>query len=225
MIPKNDTVVNKYENTRELKKLIRIHQIDIAGIAELRYLRNIPSGISLQNTSLLKIYQYAIVLGAQYGKLGKNSSGSETSFFLEKIAQEILCYITEKEKYAALITHTEDEFDPVKRIGLMSLKVLAKSAGLGWQGRSLLIVSPQYGPIHRLIAILTDMPLLPDKTIPNQCGDCSRCIDQCPQRSLSLIKFQDHPASREEVLDINSCLGDYSCSVCIRVCPWLKYDA
>jgi epoxyqueuosine reductase len=224
MIPTNYTVVNKYENTRELKKLIRIHQIDIAGIADLRPLRSIPSGISLQNTRLLKIYQYAIVLGAQYGKLGKNSSGSETSFFLEKIAQEILYYIIEKEKYAALIIHTEDEFDPIKRIGLMSLKVLAKSAGLGWQGRSLLIVSPQYGPIHRLIAILTDMPLLPDKSIPNQCRDCTRCIDQCPQKSLSLVKFQDHPTNREEVLDVNSCLGDYSCTVCITACPWLKYD-
>jgi len=225
MIQKDDSVYEKYENTRRLKKMIRIHQIDLAGITELKHLRNIPSGISLQNTGLLKTYQYAIVLGAQYGKLGKNSSGSETSLFLEKIAQELVYYIIEKEKFAALIIHTEDEFDPLTRIGLMSLKVLAKSAGLGWQGRSLLIVSPQYGPIHRLIAILTDMPLSADKTIPNHCGDCSRCIEQCPQKSLSLVKFQDHPACRGEVLDMNSCLGDYACTVCITACPWLKYDA
>lgn len=225
MIPKREMTDGKYENTRRLKKLIRIHQIDIGGISDLTTLKNIPSGINLQHTGLLQHYRYAIVLGAQYGKLGKNSTGEETSLFLEKIAHEITSHINEKEKFTALVVHPEDEFDPVRRIGLLSLKVLAKSAGLGWQGRSLLIVSPEYGPIHRLVAVLTDLPLLSDKSIPNQCGNCSRCIDHCPQKSLSLVKFQDHPASREEVLNVESCLGDYSCTVCIRVCPWLKYDA
>jgi len=215
----------KYENTLRLKKLIRINQIDIAGIADLTTLKNIPSGIGLERSELFQHYQYAIVLGAQYGKLGINSTGEETSLFLEKIAHEITSHIIEKEKFAALTVHTEDEFDPIKRIGLLSLKALAKSAGLGWQGRSLLIVSPDYGPIHRLVAVLTDLPLLSDHSVPNQCGDCSRCIDRCPQKSLSLVKFQDHPVSRDEVLKVESCLGDYSCSVCIRVCPWLKYDA
>jgi epoxyqueuosine reductase QueG len=224
MFSKPDLQNGKFENTLRLKKLIRIHQIDLAGIADLTHLQNIPNGIGLQHSELFRHFHYAIVLGAQYGKPGKNSTGAETSLFLEKIAHEITSHIIGKEKFAALTIHTDDEFDPVKRIGLLSLKALAKSAGLGWQGRSLLIVSPEYGPIHRLIAILTDLPLLPDQSIPNQCGDCTRCIDQCPQHSLTLIKFQDHPVSREEVLDISSCLGDYSCTVCIRVCPWLKFE-
>ena len=121
-----------------------------------------------------------------------------------------------------LIVHTEDEFDPTNRIGLMSLKVLAKAAGLGWQGRSLLIVSPRYGPIHRWIAILTNMDLHDDEPIPNQCGDCSLCIDKCPQGVLTLAPFDDHPERREDVLDIGLCKGDDGCRVCLVVCPWAK---
>ena len=89
--------------------------------------------------------------------------GIETAISdIEKAALEIMSFL-EGCGYPSLIIHTEDEFDPINRIGLLSLKVLAKEAGLGWQGRSLLIVSPEYGPIHRLIAILTNIPLIANR--------------------------------------------------------------
>jgi epoxyqueuosine reductase QueG len=121
-----------------------------------------------------------------------------------------------------LVIHPEDEYDPDNSIGLLSLKVLAKQAGIGWQGRSLLIISPVYGPIHRLIAILTNMTLHHDEPIKNKCGECAVCIDKCPKKSLTLRQFDDHPNSREEVLDVQSCLGDDGCMVCILKCPYLK---
>ncbi len=92
---------------------------------------------------------------------------------------------------------------------------------IGWQGRSLLIVSPDYGPIHRLIAILTNMHLDPDRPLKNQCKNCTVCIDKCPKESLTLCQFDDHPNSRRDVLDISSCLGDNGCMVCILKCPYL----
>jgi epoxyqueuosine reductase len=122
----------------------------------------------------------------------------------------------------ALVIHTEDEFDPRQRIGLLSLKVLAKGAGLGWQGRSLLIVNPEYGPVHRWIAVLTNMELQADRPIPNRCGECSVCVDKCPKGALTLVSFDDHPDRREDVLDIQACLGDEGCTVCLVVCPWAK---
>lgn len=104
----------------------------------------------------------------------------------------------------------------------MSLKVLAKAAGLGWQGRSLLIVSPQHGPIHRWIGVLTDMELPGDTPIPNQCGDCALCVEECPAGALNLAAFDDHPACREDVLDINLFRGDDGCIECLTVCPWAQ---
>ena len=144
--------------TENLNKFISKLGIDTFGIADMQLLKEIETGISIDLVKFINMFPYAIVLGAQYGKLGKKASGKDTSLFMEDAALSILEYLEDK-GYRQLIIHTEDEFDPINRLGFISLKILAKAAGLGWQGRSLLIISPEYGPLHRLIAILTDMPL------------------------------------------------------------------
>jgi epoxyqueuosine reductase len=209
-----------YLNTDHIKSHIEHLKVDLFGIADLRLLERMPTGFHHDLGDLFKYYTRAIVLGTQYGKLGNSISGNKASLFLEKAAMELISLL-EGSGYYALIVHPDDEFDPVSRVGLLSLKVLAKYAGLGWQGRSLLIVSPEYGPIHRLIAILTNLPLVPDKPIPNKCAGCSMCVEMCPRNSLTYVPFEDYPKSRREVIDIKTCDGDNGCTVCIEVCPWL----
>lgn len=65
------------------------------------------------------------------------------------------------------------------------------------------------------------MKLEPDEPIKNQCGDCTVCIDYCPKKSLSLNQFDDHPDARQDILNIEICLGDNGCMVCILKCPYL----
>jgi epoxyqueuosine reductase QueG len=211
----------RLNETEKLKSFARSRGVDLVGIADLGMLEGMPVGTAPDPAGFLRKYPYAIVLGAQLDKLGKKASGTEVSLYLEKAALEVMAYLEEKD-HRVLIVHTEDEFDPVNRLGLLSLKVLAKAAGLGWQGRSLLIVSPEYGPIHRWIAVLTTMELQADSPIPNRCGDCSVCVDQCPQGALTLVPFEDHPDHREDVLDISLCRGCDGCKVCLIVCPWTR---
>ncbi len=187
----------------------------------MHLLKEMETGLPTDLKKFIKMFPYAIVLGAQYGKLGKKASGDVNSLFLEDAAFSIMSYL-ENKGYRHLIIHTEDEFDPINRLGFMSLKILAKTAGLGWQGRSLLIISPEYGPLHRLIAILTDLPLQINQVINNECGNCRKCIEACPQNALTFVAFNDHPSYREDVLDIKTCLGDHGCLSCILPCPWLK---
>jgi len=207
--------------TKKLIKYIEKLDIDIYGVADMHLLEEMNTGVPINLKNFLNMFPYAIVLGAQYGKLGKKASGGKTALFLEEAAFSIMEYL-EGKGYRQLIIHTEDEFDPINRLGFMSLKLLAKTAGLGWQGRSLLIISPEYGPLHRLIAILTDLPLETNQVIKNECGDCRKCIEACPQNALTFVAFSDHPSRREDVLDIKTCLGDNGCMVCILSCPWLK---
>jgi epoxyqueuosine reductase len=206
--------------TERVSAFIRDLGVDLVGIAELSQLKGMPIGIPSGAASLLDRYRHAIVMGAQYGKLGKAVSGTEASLFLEGAALKVLEHL-EVEGYNGLIVHTEDEFDPKSRTGLMSLKVLAKAAGLGWQGRSLLVVSPKYGPVHRWIAVLTRKELAAGAAIANQCGECSTCVDRCPEGALTLTRFDDHPERREDVLDVGKCRGDDGCEVCMSVCPWM----
>jgi epoxyqueuosine reductase len=209
--------------TESLKTFVRSLGIDLVGVANLGSLEGMPIGIEPGSAGFLENYCYAVVLGTQLYKLGKSASGSEVSLLMEKAALDVMGYL-EARGYPALIIHTEDEFDPIRRMGLLSLKVLAKGAGLGWQGRSLLIINPEYGPVHRWIALLTNMDLQADEPIPNQCGDCSLCIDKCPKGALTLVPFDDRPDRREDVLHIQACLGDEGCKVCLVVCPWAKAD-
>lgn len=208
-------------STKNIKSFIREIGIDIVGIADLSKLVTIPTALTINLTNFFQKYPFAIVIGAQYGKISKHASGDETALYLEKIAYDVMGYLEER-KHQYLVIHPEDEYDPDKRMGLLSLKILAKQAGIGWQGKSSLIVSPEYGPVHRLIAILTNMDLVPDKPIKNLCEDCIICINKCPGKSLTECKFDDQKSCREDVLDISTCLGDNGCMVCILACPFLN---
>jgi len=92
-------------------------------------------------------------------------------------------------------------------MGLLSLKVFSKSSRVGLAGTFASDHIPKYGPVHRLIAVLTNMDLQPDKPIANQCGACSLCIDKCPTHTLTLRKFNNHPKRRDDVLNVQDCLG------------------
>ena len=211
----------KILETENLRKYIKKLEIDTYGVADMHLLKEMETGIPTDLEKFLNMFPYAIVLGAQYGKLGKKASGGRTALFLEDAAFSIMEYL-ENKGYRQLIIHTEDELDPTNRLGFISLKILAKTAGLGWQGRSLLIISPEYGPLYRLIAILTDMPLQINQVIKNECGNCRKCVEACPQNALTFVAFNDHPSCREDILDIKTCLGDNGCLVCILSCPLLK---
>ena len=213
---------NKVENTIKINKLAKSWGVNIIGISDLEIFKNdLRNEI---NSFIFNTYKYAIVLGAEYGNISTKATGDETSLFLEEVAFKMMMQITEKEHYHSLIIHTEDEFDPRNRMGLLPLKALAKGAGIGWQGRSLLIVSPDFGPLHRLIAILTDMPLDVNDYIENNCKDCTLCIEKCPPNALKFNNFNDHPEKRDDVLDFEKCNGDNGCKICIMVCPWFKQN-
>lgn len=207
------------DETAELRSLAGKLGVDLFGVAGLERLQGVPVGQGGDPAGLTGKFRYAIVLGAQLHKLGKQATGADLDLFLEKASLRISANLEKKNDHA-LIIHPEDEIDPARRLGLLSLKLLAKAAGLGWQGRSLLIVSPEYGPVHRWIALLTNLDLEPGAPLENQCGDCTICVDMCPQQALKYVAFADHPGRREDVLDITACKGDDSCLVCLEVCPW-----
>ncbi len=210
-------IKNIADETAKIKTFIRNLGVDLVGVTRLDPFKDMVMGINTDRDEFFHRYRNAIVLACHLG----NSSANEMNLFMEKAALEVMSYLEEKGSNV-LIIHPEDEFDPVKRLGLISLKALAKGAGLGWQGRSLLIISPEIGPIYRCIGLLTDMDLCPDESMPNHCGDCTLCIDKCPHHALKYVRFDDHPANREDVLDVRACRSDKGCNVCLAVCPWIK---
>ena len=60
--------------------------------------------------------------------------------------------------------------------------MVATRSGLGWIGKTDLLVSRRFGPRVRLASILTDLPLEPlaSPIDESRCGSCSLCVDACP---------------------------------------------
>ena len=102
---------------------------------------------------------------------------------------------------------------------VFSYKHAGQAAGLGYIGRSSLLITPDFGPRVRLSCCLTEALLKPKKiAVVNVCQDCDICIDSCPAGALN------RPQG-EEVYVINkfACTAfrnaSGGCSECMRLCP------
>lgn len=132
----------------------------------------------------------------------------------------------------ALAIPASKTVDEQKWLGQLSTKALARVAGLGWQGKSLLLVTPQFGPRVRVACVLTAAPLHADQPIANRCGSCRRCTEACPAQAIRGGSWPEHPQTVDDALDLNKCVArlealarkqgrtDRICGVCIKVCPW-----
>lgn len=135
----------------------------------------------------------------------------------------------------ALPLPASQALDRERLTSFLSHKAAAVAAGIGWQGKSLLTISPQHGPRIRLATILTDANLTPDPRLRNQCGKCTACVEACPAQAIKGASTKWHYADREEALHFDRCkekvttefaalpnVGHPICGVCVRVCPWGK---
>ena len=115
----------------------------------------------------------------------------------------------------------------------ISHKAVAIAAGIGWQGKSLLVVNPDYGPRIRLTTVLTNADFDPDSPLKNRCGKCNQCKDHCPAGAIIGASTDSHYSSRSEAIDLKKCVHQVRdvfgqlpnvtpliCGVCIKVCPW-----
>ena len=103
---------------------------------------------------------------------------------------------------------------------------------MGWQGKSLLLVNPRYGPRIRLVTVLTNALLKIDGPIRNRCGKCMLCRDACPVGAIKGVGTKKHYRNRSEAIYLGRCVeklaGEFSklshvgapiCGICVKVCP------
>jgi epoxyqueuosine reductase len=110
--------------------------------------------------------------------------------------------------------------DPMR--GHISHRALAVQAGIGFRGRSNLLVHPEHGARLRYVSVLTNAALPTDAPYTGDgCGECRACITACPAKAI-----RDDRAD----YDLNACyeklsefagiprIGQHICGVCIRAC-------
>jgi len=123
-----------------------------------------------------------------------------------------------------------DEFERTLSVAFQH-KTAGTRAGLGWIGKSALLITSQYGPRVRLATVFTDMPLdVGTPVTAGRCGDCRACLVACPAGAIKGQEWQLGLA-REELLDAPACrakakqlllervgVEDTVCGVCLSVC-------
>lgn len=100
----------------------------------------------------------------------------------------------------------------------VSQKVLGYLAGLGWIGKSSLLISPVLGPRMRLGTIFTKNELeATDSHYVGSCGDCTICLEICPSGSICEEGY-DVEKCRQVVCDDK---GNYKtfCGLFMKMCP------
>jgi epoxyqueuosine reductase QueG len=113
-------------------------------------------------------------------------------------------------------------------------KTVATRAGLGWIGKSALLVTKEYGSAIRISSVLTDAQL--DVGVPtneSKCGGCMICHNVCPGKAIK-GKNWDVAAKTDTLYDASNCskmarertkkigLNLCLCGLCILECPWTK---
>lgn len=130
----------------------------------------------------------------------------------------------------AYVEQYETEYD-----SLLPHKTVATRAGLGWIGKSALLVTEKYGSMIRISSILTNAPLKTAKPVnKSKWGKCRACTEACPAGAVS-GRLWDVNLPRNEFFDAVSCRKTAReravmgfgkeitiCGKCIEVCPFTR---
>jgi epoxyqueuosine reductase len=162
--------------------------------------------------------------GARYARYLRNTDYHETmAERLERLMQEVASKMPRDLKWKVCVDTSA-----------VLEKSWASLAGIGWIGKNTLLIHPQYGSYLFLGEILLSLPVHQGpKPLPNYCGNCTRCLDQCPTSAFTapgtldsrkcisywtLEKRGELPIGEKN----RQAMGKWvaGCDVCQEVCPF-----
>ncbi|MCC5909205.1 MAG: epoxyqueuosine reductase [Clostridiaceae bacterium] len=204
-------------------------------------------------SSAYDLNPYAIVIGKRLeddivNKITSKPTNEYSEHYLDVndelsyIASQISCQLIKNSIRTLIIPPTvsspwiKNQMEVEGRIRYdFSHKLAATRAGLGWIGKTDLLITYKFGPRVRLISILVDHPLYTKNkpVIESQCGRCNICVKVCPANASNGTMWSVS-VDRDEFFDPIKCweysqtlsnninLGEGNksvCGRCVAVCP------
>jgi epoxyqueuosine reductase QueG len=226
----------------KLEKYSKHLGIDLFGVADLTA-HQVHNFVLRQGGKHISVFPRSISLGIRlldavvdqlflhedpsviYSYLGLynavNANLDRATFMIAKKIQEA--------GFKAYSIPASQTIDDRKLEGAISHKLSAHLSGLGWIGKSCLLVTNEFGPRVRFATILTDADIETSKPIKNMCGDCSKCVEICPPKAFTGIAF-DPSEPRDVRFRAHQCrdytrrraqqLGEGICGLCVYICPF-----
>ena len=194
------------------------------GITSIGYTK-VPPKLIFKGNAIL--YDNAIVLTKEIDKNqvdnelpDKSTTDLKLYDKLGKITNELADFIREN-GFGAHASHPT--------IGSVTYPTLAQYAGLGYRGKSNLLITPELGPRQKISAIFTSIENLPIKKenehswIANYCNICGKCMKKCPTNAI--LEIDSSTRTKTSKFEPKLCRGCYeSCTICMKECPFNHKD-
>lgn len=185
-------------DSKKVKEIMKSLGADLCGIASLDRFDNAPKGYHPLDVlpSCKSVISFACRFPA--GTLFCNSHIPYTrvrNSITPKMDAIALDFCIEMEKYGVVcvpIPTNESEWDSSTNRwrSIISQKHAAQAAGLGTIGRHSLLITPEFGSMVWLGAVLCTQELEPDPLVEGICNNCNLCVNACPVGALESAEVE-----------------------------------
>jgi len=215
----------------EIKSVLLEHGADIIRFVDIS---SFPRG---QTLGYEKAIIFCMVLSRQYlvdFLNGKPINFDNDEYLIkERRVEELADWLAKYIHHKGFQAHSQSEesnlkngyieqayIDPELRQGISILpqKAIARAGGLGFIGKSNLLVTEEFGSALTMCSVLTDAPVLTESNpiIESKCKSCIVCVESC---SANALLGNEWSGSRETIVDVSKCCCALMCMV---FCPWTK---
>ncbi len=154
------------------------------------------------------------------GVLSKSSWGIDYHLILRKKLEELVREIKKVKDF---------QYKAFVDTGPLVDREIAKRAGLGWYGKNNSIINDKFGSFIFIGYLVTDLEIISDDVVNEQCGSCMICINACPTGAIDY----DHRMNAKRCIsyltqtkeripyDLRDKMGTkiYGCDTCQNYCP------
>lgn len=210
-----------------------------AGIVKFADLREIPSEMRSDlpvGISIAVALDPDIIAGIRNGpNHAYYQEYQRINHLLDYLGREASEFLSKKGYLATGYSATNSGIDSKTLSTRLPHKTVATQAGLGWIGKSALLVTREFGPAIRITTVLTNAELeTGDKTTISECGRCNTCVDACPGNAITGNDWQIgrprgflyNPFTCREITRKfereREGVRNNICGICIAVCPWTQ---
>lgn len=194
---------------------------------------------SVKSVILLGYYVWDKAFNIQVDSARLSNRGTHANMVKKRYESYQLYYEVMKNKAWIVSDYLAKRGFESKQSLSIPLKTSAVKCGLGCQGKNTLLVTPNYGPMVRLISVLTTAELDVNEPFEEDlCHDCQKCVTACPTKALEPYKLKvnrcmtysaENPSAKDVSEDVKelerklvqtptSC-SYIECTTCIDACP------
>lgn len=214
----------------EVKKVLLDLGADLCGIASIDRFNDAPKGFHpkdvFNDCKSVVVFAKAFPVGtiACNNTIPYTITRNVLNDILDKMSVEF-CIAMQKMGIAAVptgtISHVQYDEKTNRSRSIVSAKHCAVAAGLGRIGRNTLLVTPQYGNMVWLNAVLTNADLQADEMLKgNPCPkSCSLCKKNCIAGAFNSELFNQNACWEYAFKPDEGKAFQFKCNKCRTVCP------